>query len=115
MNVLSKYFVWLFWTGAPSSVAYDNACWLLFSLPHLWIKCKLFTGCNSVEVASAFADLRVYDCVREKFDSLPPPDDNKKMRRKKPSAKSSQTRPTTSAAKLETTQEIEQVNHASPY
>ena len=35
-------------------------------------------GHNPVEVAGAFADFRVYDCVWEKYESLPPPSDKKK-------------------------------------
>ncbi len=37
-----------------------------------------FAGHNPVDIAGAFADFRVYDCVKEKFDSLPAPNDKKK-------------------------------------
>ena len=37
-----------------------------------------FSGHNPSEIAAAFADLRVYDIVRTKYDSLPAPNDKKK-------------------------------------
>ena len=39
---------------------------------------KCISGQNPVDIAAAFADPRVYDIVRVKFDSLPQPKDNKK-------------------------------------
>lgn len=38
----------------------------------------LVAGQNPVDIAAAFADPRVYDIVRLKFDSLPAPNDKKK-------------------------------------
>lgn len=35
-------------------------------------------GQNPVDIAGAFADFRVYECVKEKYESLPPPSDKKK-------------------------------------
>ena len=52
-----------------------------------------------MDVAGAFADFRVFDCVKEKYDSLPPPNDKKKGKGK--GGKGGGKRPASSGPQLE--------------